>query len=295
MKRQPDRPIRRRMRRRSPRYSSRNSPERRAQISTDWCSRKLSSCSVGRWWSGKKSARSDTASAPIYCCHPTVASPLFVGKSKQGQRPDEGGIGRQTCIATDSTKARGIDSLLLGRQLALIARGMPGGGVFGLQQTGRQADAGPTTDAGKYGNVLLAAVLIGHDVADDAGRGLELVEFLTGLGIDGLQVAFERAVEHDVAGGCQRAAPGGEFLLVGPRDLAGLAVPGDEVAHVALALGRIHRNRRTDISLTGGVGHFVRLIVHADMVGRHIEQLGGRAIGRWLFVLGAERRRADAP
>src|SRR5258708_17144217 len=237
MKRQPDRPIRRRMRRRSPRYSSRNSPERRAQISTDWCSRKLSSCSVGRWWSGKKSARSNTASAPIHC-HPTVASPLFVGQSNRGQRRAERGRGCQTRIATDSTKARGIDSLLLGRQLALIDRAMPGGGVFRLQQTGRQADAGPTTDAGKYGNVLLAAVLIGHDVAHDAGPGLELVEVLTGLGIDGIQVASERAVAHDVAAGCPRAAPGGEFLLVGPHDLAGLGVPADEVAHVALALGR---------------------------------------------------------
>src|SRR5260370_10239481 len=178
MKRQPDRPIRRRMRRRSPRYSSRNSPERRTRISTDWCSRKLSWGSVGRWWSGKKSARSDTASAPIYCCHPTVASPLFVGQSKHGQRPAERGIGRQTRIATDSTKARGIDSLLLGLQLALIDRALPGGGRFRLQQTGRQTNAGPTTDARKYGNVLRRTVLTGHDVADDARRGLDIVEFL---------------------------------------------------------------------------------------------------------------------
>src|SRR5260370_24708552 len=237
MKRQPDRPIRRRMRRRSPRYSSRNSPERRARISTDWCSRKLSSCNVGRWWSGKKSARSDTASAPIHCCHPTVASPLFVGQSKHGQRPAERGIGRQTCIATDGAEARRIDRLVFGRQLALIDRAMPGGGVFRLKQTSRQADAGPTADAGQHGNVLLAAVFVRHDVADDAGRGFELVEFLPGLGIDRLPIAFKRTVEDDVAGGCQRAAPPGGVLFFWPPGLSGLALPGDGGGPVCVALG----------------------------------------------------------
>jgi len=47
-------------------------------------------------------------------------------------------VGRQTRIAADRTEARGIDRLFLGRQLALIDRAMPGGGVFGLQQTGRR-------------------------------------------------------------------------------------------------------------------------------------------------------------
>src|SRR5262249_49329801 len=42
-------------------------------------------------------------------------------------------------------------------------------------------------------------MLVGGHVADDAGRRLELVEFLAGLGVDGLEVAFERSVEHHAA------------------------------------------------------------------------------------------------
>src|SRR6185437_8519233 len=238
-----------------------------------------------------KSARSRTAARRSNC---RFVAPLLGRQSEDGQRSAKRGIGRQTRIATDRTETRRVDGLVLGRQLTLVDRAMPGRGVFGLQQTGRKADARPTADAGENGHVLLAAVLIGHDVADDAGRGLELVEFLARLGVDSLQVAFERAVEHHAAGRCESTAPCGELLLFGPDDLAGLAVPGDEVAHVAVALGRIHRDRRTDVSLTGRVGDLVGLIVHADVVGRHIEQLRVRAVGRRLLVLGPQRRRADA-
>src|SRR5450755_319773 len=66
-------------------------------------------------------------------------------------------------------------------------------------QTGREANAGPATDTGQHCDVLLAAVLIGRDVADDTGWSLELVELLAGLGVDRLEVAFERSVEHHAA------------------------------------------------------------------------------------------------
>src|SRR6185369_18053562 len=71
------------------------------------------------------------------------------------------------------------------------------GGVFG--QARRHADAGPAADAGQNSDILLAVILVGVDVADDARRSLELVELLAGLGIDRLEVAFQRAVEHDIA------------------------------------------------------------------------------------------------
>src|SRR4051812_24312717 len=103
-----------------------------------------------------------------------------------------------------------------------------------LGQTGCETDTGPTADAGQHGDVLPAAILIGRDVTNDAGRSLELVEFLARLGIDCLEVAFERSVEHHAAGGRERTGPHRELLLVRPDDLARLAVPGDEVAHVAL-------------------------------------------------------------
>src|SRR5450756_1917950 len=144
----------------------------------------------------KKSARGESA-ARRSMGYLTVTSCLFAWYGKHRQRPAQRRIGRQASITTDGAEARGTDRLFLGRQLALIDGIVPGGSVFRLQQTGRQTDAGPTTDAGKHGNVLLAAVFIGHDVADDAGGGLELVEFFPGLGIDCLQIDFERAVEEN--------------------------------------------------------------------------------------------------
>src|SRR6218665_1305155 len=47
-------------------------------------------------------------------------------------------------------------------------------------------------------DILLAFEQIGEDVANDAGGGLELPKLLAVLDADGLQVAFQRAVEHDV-------------------------------------------------------------------------------------------------
>src|ERR1019366_4578994 len=104
-----------------------------------------------------------------------------------------------------------------------------------IGEASREADAGPAADARKHRDILLAVMLIGVDVADDARRGLVLPQLFAGLGVDGLEVAFERAVEHDVAGGRESARPSRELLLVRPHDLAGLGVPRDEIAHVGLA------------------------------------------------------------
>jgi ABC transporter substrate binding protein len=63
---------------------------------------------------------------------------------------------------------------------------------------------------------------------------------------------------------------------------------------VPKAVGRIHGQRRPDVGLTCGVAHPERFIVHADVVGRDVEQAGVRRIGRRLLILRAERRRANA-
>ena len=71
-------------------------------------------------------------------------------------------------------------------------------GPFG--QTGRKTDACPAADAGEHRDILLAIVLIGHDVADNAGRRLEFEEFIARCGVNCFQIAFKRAVEDDIAG-----------------------------------------------------------------------------------------------
>src|SRR5262245_65635977 len=110
-------------------------------------------------------------------------------------------------------------------QASVAADGAQAGGR--IRETGRQTDTGPAADARKDRDVLLAVILVGRDVADDAGRSLELVELLAGLGVDGLQIAFERAVEHHAAGSGQGTRPHRELLLDRPDDLAGPGVAGD--------------------------------------------------------------------
>ena len=48
---------------------------------------------------------------------------------------------------------------------------------------------------------------------------------------------------------------------------------------------RIHGQRCADIGLTRGVADLERLVIHADVVGRHVEELGLRRVGRRLLVL----------
>src|SRR5260370_34818351 len=76
-----------------------------------------------------------------------------------------------------------------------------------IGQTGRKPDTGPAADAGQHRHILFTAMLVGRDVADDAGRGLELVEFLARLGVDRLELALDRPVEHHPAGGADAPAP----------------------------------------------------------------------------------------
>src|SRR6516165_7338845 len=50
--------------------------------------------------------------------------------------------------------------------------------VMRVGETSRKANAGPAADTRQHRDVLLAAMLVGHDVADDARWRLELVKFL---------------------------------------------------------------------------------------------------------------------
>src|SRR5258708_5086067 len=54
-------------------------------------------------------------------------------------------------------------------------------GVLG--QTRSHADPGPAADTRQDGDVLLAALRVGVDIADDAGGCLEPVELLAGLNV----------------------------------------------------------------------------------------------------------------
>src|SRR5205085_10064144 len=112
-----------------------------------------------------------------------------------------------------------------------------GGHVASDEQTHITADAGVDSD------VLLAVRgRIGDGVADDTGADLELPEQLARAGVRRLEPTVERAVEDDIAGGDEGAAPDRKGLPNSPHFPAIGRVPGDELAPVVTrtsGLGRV--------------------------------------------------------
>src|SRR6266508_5450180 len=78
------------------------------------------------------------------------------------------------------------------------------GGNVGELGVARTHHVGTGRTAGD-GDVLLAVLLPGDRLPDDAGRGLEFPQRLAGLGIDRHELAGEPAGEDEVARGHQRA------------------------------------------------------------------------------------------
>src|SRR5262245_7842789 len=133
-------------------------------------------------------------------------------------------LGRPEIGSSNAPSDRSVSGQCKHRELAaercvipqgsIAANGAQAGG--GIRQAGGKTDTCPAADAGQNRDVLLATMLIGGDVSDDARRRLELVEFLAGLGVDGLEIAFERAVEHHASSRCQGTRPDRELLFDRP-------------------------------------------------------------------------------
>src|SRR4051812_4545960 len=101
----------------------------------------------------------------------STGSAGLLRKREHGQLTAEGGVVVQCRIATDRPKT-----------------------CRRIGEACCKPNAGPASDTRKDSDVLLALVGVRHHVPDDAGRGLEFVEFLAGLCAHRLQVALERAV-----------------------------------------------------------------------------------------------------
>src|SRR3954471_15735411 len=172
-------------------------------------------------------------------------------------------------------------------------RAQSGSRIFGTDARGH-ADTGPATDTREHGHILLAiGTVIGHGVTDDARRGLVLPQVLAGLLVKRLEPAFHGAVEDQPTCRGEGPAVRREVLLVLPHGLALHRIPGNEIATVSAGAGE-HPHDRADVRLTGGVLHLDAFIVHADMVCRDVEVAGDRRVRRWLLILEADRRGADA-
>src|ERR1700682_1237215 len=94
-------------------------------------------------------------------------------------------------------------------ELLVAAHGTEAVGVL-LEPRGH-ADAGPAADARKDPDVLLALMLVGEDVADDARRRLELEQFLVDVvRVDALEITLQCAVARDITRGHEQPPPDGE-------------------------------------------------------------------------------------
>ena len=122
---------------------------------------------------------------------------------------------------------------------------------------------------------MLAVVGPSADIADNAGRSFEPVEFGTRIGITDFQVAFQSTVDDHVTCGGDQATPQGERFADVPSDVASGRIPRRELTHVgAIVLlasldimpCREDVQGRTDVGLTSGVLNLEWLVGHAGVV-----------------------------
>src|ERR1043166_1345283 len=155
------------------------------------------------------------------------------------------------------------------------------------------ANPRPSADTGQHRDVLLAVGPdVGHRIADDAGRCLELPQQITGLRIHRLQPSLHRPVEDDVAGGGERAGPVRQLFLHAPDFLVRGRIPGDELATIA-ARPRVAHDDRADVRLASLVLYLHAFVVHAQVVRRNVDEIRPRRVRDRLLVLAAHRRRTD--
>src|SRR5947208_13453487 len=158
-------------------------------------------------------------------CHASETSKRqkLLRQREYGQRTAQLGVITELFVSADRTQAFGP--------------------LLGIESRSH-ADAGPAADAGEHAEVLLALVLIGKNIADDARRRLELEQLLVDVvRIDALQIALKRSIARDSARRREHAAPHGELLGLRLDDLAGARVPCGARAHRVAARRRKHRQR----------------------------------------------------
>ena len=133
----------------------------------------------------------------------------------------------------------------------------------------------------------------GVGIADNARRSLEAIQLPPGYSVNALKVPLERAVKDHVAARRQDTAPSRERLRVRPYDLTGARVPRGEQAEMGSTRGRVHVQSRADVGGPSCIGDPERLVIHAYMVARDVEQTGTRRKSGRCLVLGAKGRWAN--
>src|SRR3954471_12827667 len=173
----------------------------------------------------------------------------------------------------------------------------------------RHQGGGPSADARPDGDTLLAVGSEeGDRVSDDTGGQLSLEQKFAGARVDRLEPSVQGPVEDYVARGRERAAPDGEALPDAPFLRAGGGIPRDELPAVHAGPRAGHRElngwaeaalldsfgsgepRRLDLHAGADkwrareIDRLEPLVVHAELIRRHVEQLRARGERRRLLI-----------
>ena len=128
---------------------------------------------------------------------------------------------------------------------------------------------------------------VGDGVADDARRGMEPIQNLPRLHVHRSEPAVQRPVESHTASGGQRPTIVLERVIDDPLGLTRERIEGNEPPTRIAASGSKHAQGRSDVRKAGLVLDAESLIIHTDMVGSHVEELGPRIVRGGLVVLSA--------
>src|SRR5688500_19022422 len=186
-------------------YSTRASSSRATSLASRFSSPSPRAFEKGRLFGSAqtRSTRPSTVAADGAALPASSSVPIIAASPRARHAPRR--------AVTPSGKREDIERpSLLGvlRQVARRADEAVGGGRVARIEVVRDDRAGPAADAVEDGDVLPSVgPAVGDRLRDDAGRRAEAPEQLAGARVERLEPAVHRAVEDDVAGRRERAAP----------------------------------------------------------------------------------------
>src|SRR6266508_1671130 len=185
--------------------------------------------------------------------------------------PAKGRVMQSTRVTTTAT-ARGIGPVLRSRQLEDEERTALGTRVVHLLADRAEELRDRERPTADHGHVLLAIERVRHRRRADPRARVELPELLTGTRIERLEPAPDVAVEHEAAGGGQRAAEPRQLVLVAPDLLLLDRIPRDELTHVATGAALAEVELEGQVERAALVRRHGTFHIHAEVQRRDVDE-----------------------
>src|SRR3954454_7950339 len=184
---------------------------------------------------------------------------------------------RRAVAPLPSRKGEHIQHPAFGRCLGKIFHGVDeperGARVSDIQAAGHNGP-GPAAHPGEHGHVFLAVRSPVHNrLADDPRANLELPDLGAVSGVERLEPAIHRPVEHDISGSHHRSAPDRELFFHFPDSPALHRIPGCDFAAVTARSG-LHLYDRRYVRRARDVIRLDAFFVLAEVLVRYVQQPG---------------------